>query len=594
MLTTDLRHGWRLRQSLPVEIPSRLRQAGVTAREAEVLEALASRLTNAEIAERLFISVRTVESHVSALLRKLAASDRLALSRVAREIFEQRGGTPALPGGIADALSGAPFVGRSGELERLAALFDAVRAGGRRRLALVSGEAGIGKTRLAAEAAAGCYARGALVLHGRCEQEALIPFQAFAEAIRPLLGGTVDPMANLAPAPGSDAAAHRYALFEAFDRRLASRSQPIVFVVDDAQWADPSGLQLLRHLLRHADRSPLLLIATARPEGVDPRHPLAAAVAAAESAQLVEFISLGGLSLPEVEVLAVQMAGASRERARSAWERTAGNAFLVSELLRHGPGEAGLPQSARDAIVRRIAGLGPRVFEVLACAAVTGETFRSDVVCAALVGDAAPHSSALERAFGAGLLVEDRACAGEYRFPHTIVRDALISVARPSQRAALHLRIAHVLETKQGEMALPEVARHRHAALPEGDPAAARRAALAASTHAMDRFAYEVAATCAGMALDAVEAGGGDESHRARALLARGNAHLKAGDLELAADDFRMALDVAHRLGADRLRLKRYWAGPPRSRYGGEIRSCEPPWRSCWTPTSMTLISAHS
>lgn len=180
-------------QSLPVELRLRLRQAEVTLREAEVLEALASRLTNAEIAERLFISVRTVESHVSALLRKLGAPNRRSLSDLAREVFADRTAAIRLPGVLADACDLGTFVGRDAELRQLCGLFEQVRARGRRRLSLVAGEAGIGKTRLAAEVSARCQQRGGGVICGRCDEEVLVPFQAFVDAVRPLLGLTGRP-----------------------------------------------------------------------------------------------------------------------------------------------------------------------------------------------------------------------------------------------------------------------------------------------------------------------------------------------------------------------------------------------------------------
>jgi DNA-binding CsgD family transcriptional regulator len=150
VLVTDFDHGRACHNCGALDLDRRLRQSGVTPREAEVLELLASRLTNAEIAEALFISVRTVESHVSALLRKLSLPDRLSLSGLARDIVGRHGKKLPLPGVLADAFAGAPFVGRTRELERLTDLFGAVTARGRRRLALLTGEAGIGKTRLAA------------------------------------------------------------------------------------------------------------------------------------------------------------------------------------------------------------------------------------------------------------------------------------------------------------------------------------------------------------------------------------------------------------------------------------------------------------
>jgi DNA-binding CsgD family transcriptional regulator len=538
-----------------VPLPVLLQQAYVTPREAEVLQALGARLTNAEIAEELVISVRTVESHVSALLGKLAVPDRRALAVVAHEVFrEPTLGAVRFPAVLADTLAAPPGfregVGRVEERARLYALIQDVAARRRRHLAVIAGDSGIGKTWLAATAAQYGIAAGALVLHGRCDEQAIVPFQALIEAIEPLVAVGSDPRWDAIGASITSAAG-RYALFERFDRLLAARPEPILLVIDDAQWADPSGLQLLRHLMRHVDRSPLLVIATTRPEGLDPLHPLAAALATAGSEGSVEVLPLEGLSLTDVEAIAVDIADAWPERVRDAWTRTGGNPFFVRELLRRPADEASLPATARDAIARRIAGLGVPVAQVLTAAAIAGEGFRPDVVSEALGGDRERHAEALDTAYRAGLVGPGKDGRGECRFAHAIIREALVAVTPPSRQVALHLALAAVLERMpRGPTSLPDIAHHRHAALPAGDPVAARRAALAAASAAMNRYAYEVGASCAGMALDALDAGGAEaleDADRAAVLLVRGTARLKGGDLGLASDDLTMALDLARR-----------------------------------------------
>jgi predicted ATPase/DNA-binding CsgD family transcriptional regulator/tetratricopeptide (TPR) repeat protein len=122
--------------------PERLAQAGVTEREAEVLSAVAERLHNREIADRLYISVRTVESHVSALLRKLDVTDRAALVAVGAELGRAAQPGPALPVPLTS------FVGRERETDEIAALLQG------HRLLTLTGPAGAGKTRLALQVAA--------------------------------------------------------------------------------------------------------------------------------------------------------------------------------------------------------------------------------------------------------------------------------------------------------------------------------------------------------------------------------------------------------------------------------------------------------
>jgi DNA-binding CsgD family transcriptional regulator/tetratricopeptide (TPR) repeat protein len=537
-----------------MKVPDSLRAAGVTSREAEVLDALVARFTNAEIAERLYISVRTVESHVSALLRKLAEPDRRALATRARELFEPE--PVPFPRSLEVAREQSPLVGRLDELHSLESSANKTLTAGVRRLALVTGEAGIGKSRLAAEAAARMQPAGAAVIHGRCLEDALIPYQEFGEAVRPLLDTDDDPITSLSQNEADDPETARYRFFEDFDRLLAASRASVVFVLDDVQWADASGLQLLRHLLHRVDRSPLFIIATGRPEAADPRHPLAGTLAFAQSTGAIEVMALRGLTLQEAEILAEHLRAFDIERARTAWERTGGNPFLLTELLRSPQVGGKLPPTARDAIVRRVAGLGPTVFESLAAAAIAGEVFKVDLVIAALGGDASAYLSAIERAFGAGLVVEDGTRPGTLRFAHAIVREALVAVISPSQRSRLHLKFADALETMGRGAVAPDAARHRHAALPEGDPVRAHRAALTAFDHSMNGLAYEIAASFADMALDAIDAGGGDEIDRAEALLRRGRAHLRSGDLQRATTDCRHALEVATRHNARRLRAE--------------------------------------
>jgi DNA-binding CsgD family transcriptional regulator len=538
------------RESDTMEVPAMLERAGVTAREAEVLDALGQRLANAEIAERLYISVRTVESHVSALLRKLDEPDRRALSARAREAFPSP--PTAMPTGLLAATSGLPLVGRAEELAALVDMGRSALAAGVRRLAVVSGDAGIGKTRLAAEAAVRLHAEGAFVLHGRCQQDALVPYQSFIEAAAPLSGHVARLLAE-ADTAGQDAVgAARHRRFEEFDHVLTSPPELVVLLLDDLQWIDPSGLQLLRHLLHQSSRSALLVMATGRQEIHHARHGVAHVLAPGTS--IVEVIGLHGLSLDETERLATSIATSDPRRSRDLWERTGGNPFLVAELLRHPPSSA-LPVTARDAILSRVAGLGPQVFDTLAAAAVMGEVLRRAPLLAALGGDADVHAAALDRAYDASVLTEDPSRPGEYQFALSIVREALIGALSPGQRARLHRRFADALEGL-GPSSIIEVARHRHAALADGDARAAWRAAIDAIDHAMDTLAFEVAASLANIALDAIDAGAGDQRDRGDAILRRGRARIKGGDLESGAADCRTALQLANRHDLERLRAE--------------------------------------
>ena len=158
-----------------------LRDLGVTRREAEVLDALRADLTNAEIAARLYVSLRTVESHVSTLLRKLGAANRRELVAIAAERGDRAGLVrPALPAPLELLADGRRHVGREAELARLSAVWEQA-ASGQVRVVIVAGEAGIGKSRLVAELAAGVHGRGGRVVLGACFADAAAPYEPFAQ-----------------------------------------------------------------------------------------------------------------------------------------------------------------------------------------------------------------------------------------------------------------------------------------------------------------------------------------------------------------------------------------------------------------------------
>src|SRR5262245_33911564 len=172
--------------SMPHEWPnSLLAKRGVTRREAEVFAAVAERMTNASIAERLYLSERTVESHVSSLLRKLGAANRVELGDLAKEIeYTELGScTPSpLPAPLALLADAGTFVGRTREMDQLRALWRLAQAD-RLLLGVVSGDAGIGKSRLVAELADEVRRDGSRVLLGSCSEDLRTPYEPFIEAV---------------------------------------------------------------------------------------------------------------------------------------------------------------------------------------------------------------------------------------------------------------------------------------------------------------------------------------------------------------------------------------------------------------------------
>jgi hypothetical protein len=263
-----------------------------------------------------------------------------------------------LPGLLAQA--GRIFVGRDEELRRLLGLWKEAAAG-ERRLVLLGGEPGVGKTRLAAQLAGTVRESGGVVLAGRCDEDLGVPYQPFVEAFRHYVGRATDrrlgrhageltrlipELAQLVAGLGeplqSDPETERYRLFDAVADWLADVSvdAPVLLVVDDLHWAAKPTLLLLRHVLRFSGPLRLLVVATYRDSDVGWGHPLSELLADVPRLEGAERLPLIGLGVSAVAAFLEQAAGHALDEdgddlARTVWRETEGNAFFVAEVVRH-------------------------------------------------------------------------------------------------------------------------------------------------------------------------------------------------------------------------------------------------------------------
>jgi DNA-binding CsgD family transcriptional regulator len=574
-------------------LPPLLQQTGVTRREAEVLDALTRGATNAEIAARLFISVRTVETHISSLLSKLDAADRRELAVIARTVVVGPATSARLPLSLLELTERGPFVGRQDELGLLREGW-AEAASGRRRAVLIVGEAGIGKSRLAAEVAVAADRDGARVLLGHCDEEAVVPYQPIVELLTALvesapsevLAGAVRGsetelvalLPDLAPLTRHQptkmvgkSEAGRFRLFEGVARLVVAACQdaPVLLVLEDLHWADRPTGQLLRHLVRRADRARLLVLGTVRGTRLDGHLLTLGDDLRREHG--AEVMLLRGLGVGEVGALidarlALVANLDADERVRLAellHRETGGNPLLVGEVLRHLESEPpmrtaasplGMPQTVRDAVISRLQGLPPDSRHLLAVAAVAGRRFRVDVVSQAAELSGERLVDALEQAMASGFVDEATDLPGWLRFSHALVHDALEQELSSTRRRRLHRLLGEIFEAEGAAAHLAELAHHFHAAASPTDHTRAVTFAVAAAEEATAKLAHEQAAVLYDKALEALGLSPTDVGAReVELLILQAGAYRRAGLLVPARAAALRGVDIARRVRAPQL-----------------------------------------
>ena len=460
----------------------------------------------------------------------------VAVTEVGWAPVAQEGG-PApvpLPPRLASA-SAWTFVGRGSEVERLDGLWREAADGV--RVALLGGEPGAGKTRLAQEMAVRAHERGALVLFGRVDEDLAVAFQPFAEALRHYLASVDEPtrervlalrggvLARLVPElveepPGGQIEA--LAVFEGLVDWLSLEAEQrrVVLVLDDVHWAARPTLQALMHLVRSSRLSRLLIVATYRDTELDRTHPLAGVLADLRREDGVERLAVRGLDADGVAAFVQAARGAelddaARELAELLSAQTQGNPFFVGEVLRHlsetgaveevdgrwvraeGTDEFEVPEGVREVVGRRVSRLSKQAGELLTVAAVTGPQFDMAMVAEVAGQPIAEALDGLDEALVAGLVVETGS-PGQLRFAHALVRQTLVDELSTMRRLHLHQQIGLALERRFGdaESAVADLVHHftEAAVLGEGERASryAERAALLALGRAAPEQAVDL------------------------------------------------------------------------------------------------------
>jgi len=448
--------------------------------------------------------------------------------------------------------SSSYFVGREEELQALRACCEKA-AQGSGRVVVITGEPGIGKTRLAEAFTDLAQAQGAVVLRGRWyESREIPPYVGFSEALGQLthltelverlqpdpyvfeacrlvpgLSGMVESTALASTTLGLH---HEYRLWEGVARIFGAGAAATLLVVflDDLHWIDKASAALLGYLGGRSHEQRILVVGAYREREVQPGHPLLEALAELRHEGVLSSIALGGLSRGEVAALTVVLtqADVATEFVDALYQQTEGNPLFVQELIAHlaergllgspdalapgiRPADLVIPEGVQEVIARRLSRLSEECQRVLGGAAVIGRQFDLGLLEIACDVRADDLLTLIDEAVQAAVLKEMDAT--QYAFAHPLMRGvAYRRLSLPAKRT-FHLRVAQVMDQRSapggvaglvritdhtvpaGDSMAVEVARHLLAAGTLADPRTTLQSCVKAARQAFASFAYEEA-----------------------------------------------------------------------------------------------------
>ena len=410
---------------------------------------------------------------------------------------------------------GAPFVGRAHALKIVREALEEASSGSG-SLCVLTGEAGIGKTRALEIAAREAAAAGWPVAWGRCRESGDAPaLWPLVQLLRELLDQTAldvtrEPLSllarllpELAPAAadgcGDDGATSRHRVHDAIARALAqaATNQPCLLIIDDLHRADPATVEFLRYFVDEIANTRVVLSLTVRTGEHDPQLDYVL------GHRNTRRIALERLTQAEVHSYVTALLGDARpELARVLYEKSEGNPFFMTELARqlpsHGtdaadPSHLQLPYAALDLIRQRVARLDAAARGALSHAAVIGRHFSLPVLQQVTGRDPQRLIHDLDHALASSVLVRERGSSTKFAFAHELLRAVLYDALTPAERRECHLAVARALEqrTAAGDaVTAAELAYHFRSALPAGDPRKVVEYSALAAQDASRVYAY--------------------------------------------------------------------------------------------------------
>jgi DNA-binding CsgD family transcriptional regulator/tetratricopeptide (TPR) repeat protein len=385
---------------------------------------------------------------------------------------------------MADGFTSEQFIGRTAELQRLAATLDRAERG-RPQVVLLAGEAGVGKSRLLLEFADRARQRGARVLAGGCvdlgdiglaylpvldalrgladdpaEAELLSEVATTAPDLGRLLPGVAGPGPAGTPGDGFD----QLQAFDAVRALLLRRSQrsPVVVVLEDLHWADRATRDLVAFLARTMWSGRVILLVSYRSDALHRRHPLRPLLAELVRLPGVKRLELAPFSLAELAEQLEAVAGVPLppDRVGRIHQRSEGNPFYAEQLLAAGAGraEVALPPTLLDVLLARVQALPERAQQALGVAAVAGRRVPHRLLAEVAKWPEPDLERSLRAAMAAGVLVADSR-TGTYAFRHALLQEAVYDELLPGEQVRLHATYARVLAA-QAQGAAAELAHH--------------------------------------------------------------------------------------------------------------------------------------
>jgi tetratricopeptide (TPR) repeat protein len=470
-------------------------------------------------------------------------------------------------GTMSEVRAGRVFVGRERELADLRSAVERARDK-EGSLFLISGSAGLGKTRLASEVAAEAAALGTRVVWGRCWQgSGAPPYHPWIEVLRRLRRGRATRARSLADLldlsdgqrDEQDPDVARFSLFDATASAIsdAAEQQPLLLVLDDLQWADVPSIDLAGFIGRTAIDDRVLTIATYRDDDIA-RDP-ARAKAIADAARYGEHRRLAGLRPPEIKRYVAALHGhqIADRTADDLYAATGGNPFFLDETLRllspdeieTGRLRARLTHGIAEAIRDRAATIDASSLRAIEVASVIGREFALPVLEMAsdLPRDAV--IVAIGAGVAAGLLEHAPMSLGTHSFAHDLAREALYEGIEVTRRAELHRRVGDALEvyySASDASHAPELAYHYTlAALDQRATEKAIRYSERAADEALNDHAYDPAVRLLTTCVDLAKASGSPPTVQCALLMRLGDAQMRAGRVETAVATYADAAAIA-------------------------------------------------